>query len=362
MNARRIASAPLRGVKALSQMVFRRHPWRFWRLSGSKLNYARAVGDGTGSSTVMAPLLWIGRNFPEAPPMLWRRAGSKEEQEPDHELLKLLVRPTPYYSGTIFWSATVLDWFVSGNAYWLKIRDRGGQVAQLWWVPSLLIKPVGDEETFITEYEYRPNAEMIPIPPSEIVHFRYGLDPDDPKRGRSPLRSVLKEVFTDDEAATFTATLLRNGGVPGIVVAPDGEHIPNEDDVKATKAYVDQEFGGDKRGTALVMSGPTKVHQFGFSPDQLNLKDLRRIPEERVSAVLGVPAMVAGLGAGLDRSTFTNFREAREAAYEENIIPSQRILAEEVRFQLLPDFEDDPFGYRFGFDLSAVREIGRAHV
>jgi hypothetical protein len=83
------------------------------------------------------------------------------------------------------------------------------------------------------------------------------------------------------------------------------------------------------------MTGKTKVEQFGFSPEQLLLRELRRIPEERVTAVLGVPAIVAGLGAGLDRSTFTNMAEAREAAYESGIIPTQRIIAEDIRFQLL---------------------------
>jgi hypothetical protein len=87
------------------------------------------------------------------------------------------------------------------------------------------------------------------------------------------------------------------------------------------------------------MTGATKVQEFGFSPEQLTLKDLRRIPEERVTAVLGTPAVVVGLGAGLDRSTFTNYTEAREAAYEQAIIPPQALLAEEIWFQLLPDFE-----------------------
>jgi hypothetical protein len=76
-----------------------------------------------------------------------------------------------------------------------------------------------------------------------------------------------------------------------------------------------------------------------------------------VTAVLGIPAIVAGLGAGLDRSTFTNMAEAREAAYEAGLIPMQRILGEDIRFQLLADFGDDPFAFRFGFDLSKVRVL-----
>jgi hypothetical protein len=107
----------------------------------------------------------------------------------------------------------------------------------------------------------------------------------------------------------------------------------------------------------MVMTGATKIKQFGFSPEQLLLRELRRIPEERVTAVLGVPAIVAGLGAGLDRSTFTNFSEAREAAYEAGIIPMQRILAEDIRFQLLAEWESDPHAFRFGFDLSKVKVL-----
>jgi hypothetical protein len=59
--------------------------------------------------------------------------------------------------------------------------------------------------------------------------------------------------------------------------------------------------------------------------------------------VLGIPAVVVGLGAGLERSTFTNMAEAREAAYESGLIPAQKILGEDIRFQLLPLFGDDPF-------------------
>ena len=86
----------------------------------------------------------------------------------------------------------------------------------------------------------------------------------------------------------------------------------------------------------------------------MELRDLRRIPEERVSALLGVPAIVAGLGAGLDRSTFANFAEAREMAYESNIIPLQREFAATLSKALLPDFEP-PERVVLDFDLSRVR-------
>jgi hypothetical protein len=176
----------------------------------------------------------------------------------------------------------------------------------------------------------------------------------------SPLGSLFQEIFTDQEAATFAASLLKNMGVPGLVISPDGSgEAPDPDDVQATKEYIDEEFGAHKRGKPLVMSGATKVQQFGFTPQQLDLSMLRRVPEERVTAILGLPAVVVGLGAGLERSTFNNYSEAREAAYESNIIPTQRLMAEELRHQLLiPDYQDgNDDGSEVAFDLRKVRVL-----
>jgi HK97 family phage portal protein len=359
VNFRAILTSPVWATRRFVQMVFRKNAWRSLYVPRSKFDFATEVGDGTGSSTVMAPLLWIVRTYPEAPPMLFKLLpDGQEEAARQHPMLRLLQRPNKFYTAATLWMATLMDYYVDGNAYWIKLRDKGGKVRELWWAPHWTMAPRGDEKTFITQYDYSPGGtEALALDPNDVVHFRFGLDSNDQRKGFSPLKSVLREVFTDDEAANFTAQLLRNMGVPGIVVSPDGDQAPSETDVEETKAYIKARFTGDNRGEAIVMSGKTKVQQFGFSPDQMNLKDIRRIPEERVSAVLGVPAVVAGLGAGLDRSTFTNYAEAREAAYEQTIIPTQRINAEDMRFQLLTEFESDPFAWRVGFDLTNVRVL-----
>lgn len=332
--------------------------WQVYQPGRAKM--AAEVGDGLSSSTVAATLLWIARTFPEAPPILLPvdAAAGQEEAVRRHPLLDLLDRPNEYYTGPLLWMATLLDWNANGDAYWLPIRAASGQPVELWWVPSWQMEPDGDPtgREFIRRYIYTVDGKEVSLAPSDVVHFRYGMDPQNPRKGYAPLKAVLREVFTDDEAAVFTASLLRNMGVPGIIVSPDTDQPIDEGDAKHTKGYLRSQFTGDRRGEPLVMTSRTKVEQFGFSPEQLLLRELRRIPEERVTAVLGIPAVVVGLGAGLERSTFTNMAEAREAAYEAGIIPMQRILAEEVRWQLLPDFAD-PREHRFAFDLSKVRVL-----
>lgn len=353
--ATRFITAPFRRAKALTIT----HQRNGWLLMPTGLRMLQELEDGSRASTIMAPLLWLTRTFPEAPLTVVEEADDGTTTIVGrHELPALFRKPNDYYTASSLWQALVLDLILTGNAYAIKLHDGAGRVKELWWAPASTMKPKGDETTFISGYEYSPGTTVTTLAPEDVLHLRYGLDPENPRRGRSPLRSVLTEVMTDEEAAKFSASLLNNMGVPGMIVTPEaGSPPPGADDVAATKAYIRDSFRGDKRGEPLVIGGPTKVQQFGFSPEQLALRELRRIPEERISAVLGIPAIVAGLGAGLDRSTFANMSEAREMAYESAVMPLQTLIAEQLTLALLPDFDGDAMHRYVQFDNSNIRVL-----
>ncbi|MEE8466037.1 MAG: phage portal protein, partial [Dehalococcoidia bacterium] len=247
--------------------------------------------------------------------------------------------------------------------YWIKERNAQNGVVELWYVPHWLIDPkpsLSDPNIFIDHYEYRPTGFPIKIAPENIVHLRYGIDPHNIRKGLSQMKSLMRELWTDEEAANYTGAILKNMGVPGLVISPKGEFAgePSDDEVKATKAWYQQNTTGDRRGEPIVMKGPTEVHEFGFSPDKMNTRSLRQIPEERVTAVLGIPAAVVGFGTGLEQTKVgATLREYREQAWENNIIPTQRLFAEEITNQLVPDFVSQPKTVKFGFDISEVRVL-----
>ena len=108
----------------------------------------------------------------------------------------------------------------------------------------------------------------------------------------------------------------------------------------------------------MIMTGAMDVDVLSFTPEQLNLKALRRLPEERVSSVLGVPAILAGLGAGLDAATYNNTRELREFFTEQKMIPLWSAVASELTHQLLhEDFENDNYNISANYDLDMVRAL-----
>jgi hypothetical protein len=73
-------------------------------------------------------------------------------------------------------------------------------------------------------------------------------------RGFSPLAAVMREVYIDDQAANFTAAILKNLGIIGVIFSPKEGTIPKEQ-AEALKNYVQSNFTGDKRAQAMMFTG-----------------------------------------------------------------------------------------------------------
>lgn len=343
-------------------------------LPATDIKYADKVGDGLGSSVLAGPLHWLMRNFPQAPPVVERLRRDEWTALPTHPLLTLLEEPNAFYGGRELWMASVLE-LAFGNAYWLKLRNAQGELIGLWWVPSSTMRPrwPRDGSVFISHYEYRPGGtrgplgfdvnmtvmdrggEGMKIPVEDVVHLRFGLDPRNSRLGLSQLGALMREIYTDDEAANFSSVILQNLGILGVVIAPKEKGTASRDDVKATKAYVQEQFTGDKRGKTLVLGQPTDVQLLQYNLQAFDMSPLRDVSEERVCAALGIPAAVVGFGTGLQTTKVgATMRELRRMAWTDGVIPLQETVASQVRRQLLPEF-DGPFNRtRVRFDLSRV--------
>ncbi len=311
-------------------------------LSRTKFDYAKEVGTGIDSSVVTAPVQWIQRAITEARLRVVRRKDDEIEEVVNHDLVALIDTPNPGYSGLDLWSATVFSYLTAGNAYWLKIRNGSGKVTELWYVPHWRMTPKWPENgmEFISHYEYNHGAGTpSKVPPEDVVHFRAGIDPRNTRLGLSPIHGAIREIFVDLEASNFVASLLRNQGVPGLVISPDGDVQVSPDDTKAVKKWFKEAFGGDRLGETLVMSSKTKVEQYGFNPQQMDLSVVRDVAEERVCACLGIPAAIVGFGAGLQSTKVgATMNEMRKLAWINGIIPIHRSFADTLQRSLMPDF------------------------
>jgi HK97 family phage portal protein len=328
--------------------------------------------DLTRSSLVMACVNWAGTTIPSAPIQVQQQKDVKVwETIPDHPLVDLITDPNPFYSGITYWKAFAYWWLVYGNVYFYKARNPQGAVVELWLLDSRAVTPewtiLPDTNDRTIYYRYSGQGLPSELAYEDIIHLRYGIDPNRPLLGLAPVASLLYEIAADAEISTYTTQIMKNFGIPAFLVAPK----PTSDGIyKMSAADMDSDIqkrtSGALRGKPLVFNKPMDITAFGFSPDQMAVERVSRRPESRVCAVLGVPAIVLGFEVGLERSIYSNLKAAQEQAWTNFVIPTQDYVTAVLTDQLLyetiitkkgrwPGVESDT--YRVIFDRSGVQAL-----
>ncbi len=319
--------------------------------------------DACANSIVMACVLWAMRNVGQATPIVQTRGKSGWERVPGHAVEELLRRPQgmihqaerTFLTGRKLLGAMTYSRMLDGNAYAVKVRNAAGYVIGLDWVPHGAIRAVADlhQAGRVSHYELSGPGGITRLDRHDVIHDRDGIDPANPLRGIGRLASVMRHIQTDNQIAAYSQSLLANP-VPSLLVSAKSDSVRiSQNDAEYIAQKMREASGRDRAGGIVVPNFPAEVTPIGFSPDDLAISQLNRLPEERITAIFGIPAVVLGLGAGLDRSTYSNMREAREAATEEFLVPLWQDLAGTMTEQLLPEFGDRG-EMRVWFDMSEV--------
>jgi phage portal protein BeeE len=335
-----------------------------------RAHWAREAGNVAGNSAVSAVIWWLQRRVAE-PRLRVVRPGTGPQAgtwvEIDHPL-PAVFDDGPDFDSSVLLGAILIDLICYGNAY-VGIQTGANSREVRGFVPLRAqdVTPRGDkyqdpvDPRLITYYEVRDTDGVSrDISPDCVVHFRWGYNPESPSVGISPVAASLREIVTDNEAATINASLLRNGGVMGLVFEPnDGAAAqvealgPNKLD--ALERKMQERMTSASAGTPTIMpvSGTWRV--VGYKPDELQLTESRAQAVTRILAPIGLDPMVLGLDDG-SRKTYSNYAEANDAAHEDLFFPTLSIIARALTKQVLRTrYSRVPSGARVDWDLSQVR-------
>jgi HK97 family phage portal protein len=323
--------------------------------SAAAVPAAGAVAYGDGNSAVFACLAALGTSYCEPPLKVWQIDADEERAWlPDHPCQLLLDNPNPFITALELWGWATWAYHLDGNAFVRKERtSKRGAVVRLWPMSPTRVQIFSTGNDFISYYRwFYASGQFEDLDPRDVIHFRLGLDDRDPRRGLSPLARLVRAVTTDERAARWTDTLLGNYALPGMMITT--KNALTEQQARQLAETAQWLYSEERRGRVGVIGGDATMAQVGFSPEQMLLRDIHSVPEERISAVLRVPAIIAGLGAGLDAATYANARQAREYFTEATLVGLWAQDDAKLQAQLLPDFTDDPT-IRIARDLSDLR-------
>ena len=332
-------------------------------LPGAEYDYRKNAGKLWENSVVLAVIKFLCRRWPEARMVVYspsQAVDGKDKMLTTHPLLSLVENPSTDYDRSVHEAGMLLSYVANGNAYAFKLRSASGKVVGLQYIPHFRIAPYWpkDGSEFISGYVYNVNGQKYLLDKNDVVHLRDGVDPENERVGLSSLGAVLREICTDNEAATFSAAILRNMGVPGVVVSPKqvqgaGVAMTPDRQQEFKRAWV--EFTRDNRGEPMIQGIPVDVTNPGFSPEQMVLDKTRAIPVSRICAAVGFDPMV--LGYPSETKTYANYKEALEAAYEGCLIPMQRTFDMQTTRALSDDVLNAKPGDYLGRDYSNVRVL-----
>ena len=345
-----------------------------WGKRFSRDEFKRDVGDLDTSSLVMSVCNWTGMQLPEAKPAIEiLKSNGETENINDHPCIDLIRRPNPYTIWADDCLAGAVSWWIDGNWYELKVRDIAGQVVELWYLPHFMVRarypgdggtptvPVTNKtDKFLSHYQYTvPGRDPVLYPKEDVLHIKRGKNLANPRYGVGAFEPLITEVYGDKKAAVFAATILKNMGIVVPMLVPKDSQISWSDvQAKALKEKWIQQTTGDNVGSPLVSDMPFEAIKFAFSPQELDLKELRKVPESRIAAITGIPAPLLQFLVGLENGTsYAAYAQAREQGYESVIIPIQRAIAEQLTWQLLRSEFDGMDKANLIFDVSDVRVL-----
>ena len=161
-------------------------------------------------------------------------------------------------------------------------------------------------------YKYRTDWHSAPsiLDKADVVHFRFGINDKDTARGLSPLRSVDRELYVDRAASEYTAEIMVNGMNTTLVTperGPDGYSMADPRCYRPDTATAAPRRARHPARRGLRDGRAAEAGETRLFAAEMDTRNTRKMPEERLSSRLTLPAVVLGFGAGLDRSTFANF-------------------------------------------------------
>lgn len=329
--------------------------WR-WGGNQSAYDYAGAVGDLSTNATAAICIAWMQRTLTEVPFVVQAQDGDEFDPVPNHPLTKLMNRPAPHWTRQRLMSAAIHSLMGRGNAFIHKSRNNGKVVKELHWLPPHTIRVVPHRTNFISHYEYQPSgAVKQEIPVEDMIHLRFGVNPYEPWNGVTPWFYMLAEFSTDNQGSIYSEAILRNGGAVAGVASPKHPDAElSQADASLIKSLLENATQGHKAGSWVVPHGAIEIMKLGYSPEELTLDKLRTYPQDMIASAVGLSTLLLDLPSGKDTRTFANKAEAREAAVEQNVIPSLSQIAEEFDVQLLPEFDEDE-SHRCAFDVQKMR-------
>jgi HK97 family phage portal protein len=312
------------------------------------------------NSVVYSCLNLLARSVPEPPLRIYGVEDDGVEREiRDHPCRSLISNPNEMMTEFEMWELVALHLGVVGRSFWYKERGNGGLPMALWPLRPDRMHPIYSESGLnpLGGWLYNLAGIWYVIDKADIVYYHFP-DPGGETGGLveacGPLGALAREVDSDNAATNHVFGTLDNAAMPGVVITTKTKLQPG--DAEIIKREFKQALAGNNIRGVAVVDEDTKIAAQSFNLRELEFPTLRSVGEARIAAAFGVPPILVGLKAGLDRATYSNAEQARTFFTETTLGTYWRRIQDVVQGQILNEFDKTNLLIS-RFDTSRVRAL-----
>ena len=265
-------------------------------------------------------------------------------------LYDLTSKPNPTSDWYSFIENLVTFLMVAGNAYTLKERNRAGKVSALYHLRPDRVRIIGGDHG-AEGYVYTVGGKDYSIPVEDICHLALP-NPGGDLYGLSPLQVLARNVNLDLNMTDFAKVYFQNAGVPSGLLKIK-RRLNSQEEASVIRSRWRSQFGGKSNfHRVAILDEDADYVPMANSPKDMALPELHDLTESRICAVFGVPAILVGANVGLQRSTYSNYREARMAFHSETLEPMVSRILRHFNRNMMDDY---PGNETLTVDWAAMR-------
>jgi len=316
------------------------------------------------STAVSIPINMVADAFSVLEPMLL--IDSKVVK--DHDLVRLLDRPSPYFSREHFLEMLAKEYLITGETMWVAL---GGTRR-----PPIELQPISVKNVTLTEGMnglihsihvtgntlpgvYKPQVRNSVVKYydgglRELTQIRnYSTKNNSLLRGQSPLLAASKEVRQHILGGTHNVSILEKGGRVSLIFHFDQDM--DDEDFELAKERVQAQYGGASEAgkIGVTAGGELSIKEIGVNAKDMDFSNLQKMAIKAVTLQYHVPLPLVTD----ERQTLNNYREGKLALYDDAVIPLSRRIFGGLSASLIPRFGLDPKRTKITFDPDQISAL-----
>ncbi len=239
-----------------------------------------------------------------AVPMVVREYDGKDGMEVvDEELLTILNRrPNIYETATQFRYRLASQLLLSRRGVFIEVvRNRMGRPSELHLLPPGSTSPIPDPKQYVSGYSVQTTYQgQVELEPDQVIWIKAKPHPTDVYAQMTPLVSAGLAIDTDWLARLYNRNFLANDGRPGLLVAVQGQLMP-EDAEEIRRRF----SGGPSAAgqTTVIEADNISATDMSSTPRDVMWQEAVKGSKEDILLAFGTPESVLGNASG---RTFDN--------------------------------------------------------